>query len=101
MIWKKTKSLFRMNIKSISKSANNGETKMSIKELADKWRLENKRCVGGVIVFFDGDLCGWVNELRDPHLWRPGCIAIDEFGNQFKSVGGTAESGSHDWLEIT
>lgn len=35
---------------------------------------------GGVVVLFGGEVQGWVNTLRDPGHWRPGCIAVDEKG---------------------
>ncbi len=38
---------------------------------------------GGVVVFFDGEVQGWVNKLRNPEHWQPGCIAVDEHGRMW------------------
>lgn len=66
---------------------------------AAKYRLE-RQLAGGVVVFFDGELNGWMNQLRDPQTWRPGCIALDEQGNQWKSVGGNDYDGAREWVPV-
>ncbi|MEM5403929.1 MULTISPECIES: hypothetical protein [Paraburkholderia] len=41
---------------------------------------------GGVVVFFQGEVQGWVNQLRNPEHWQPGCIAVDEQGAIWNAV---------------
>ncbi len=53
---------------------------------------------GGVIVIFDGLPQGWVNELRNPETWRPGCIAVDETGHSWIAVGGNDQDGASKWM---
>ena len=55
---------------------------------------------GGVFVFPDGEYQGWMNELRDPHKWIPGCIAVDESGRMCESIGGNDQDGAETWQEI-
>lgn len=54
---------------------------MGMKNLAREWR-ENQGYVGkgGVIIIFQDNVQGWVNELSDPQSWIPGCIAVDDEG---------------------
>lgn len=70
-----------------------------ITNIANDYRNEIGRC-GGVVVVFNGTVSGWVNELRNPEEWRPGCIAVDSVGNQFKAVGGNEYDGSEHWKKI-
>ncbi|BBO73138.1 hypothetical protein DSCW_05550 [Desulfosarcina widdelii] len=51
----------------------------------------------GVVIFFGGKPSSWVNELRSPDHWEPGCIAIDEHGRQWKTVGGNNQDGARTW----
>lgn len=74
---------------------------MTTINLAEKWRAEKGYIgKGGVIVIHDGIVNSWVNELRDPEHWAPGCIAIDEEGNQWIATGGDRQSGSERWEPV-
>lgn len=55
---------------------------------------------GGVFVFLNSECQGWMNELRDPHKWIPGCIAVDESGRMWESIGGNDQDGAETWQEI-
>ncbi|MGF6575087.1 hypothetical protein ABH945_007216 [Paraburkholderia sp. GAS333] len=44
---------------------------------------------GGVVVFFQGEVQGWVNQLRNPEHWQPGCIAVDEQGRTWTTIAGS------------
>ncbi len=68
-------------------------------KIADNYRNETGRC-GGVVVVHDGEVSGWVNELRNPESWVPGCVAVDSDGNQFKAVGGNDYDGADYWENI-
>ena len=53
---------------------------------------------GGVFVFHMNEYQGWMNELKDPHKWVPGSVAVDESGNQWKAFGGNARNGAEKWI---
>jgi hypothetical protein len=75
---------------------------MDLNLLAQSWRTEKGYAGrGGVIVIFNGVVNSWVNELRDPDHWSPGCIAIDESGNQWMSVGGDMRHGASRWEPVS
>lgn len=68
-------------------------------QAAQEWRARHGYAVrGGVIVVFDGIAQGWVNELRDPDAWRPGCVAVDEIGNSWLAIGGNDQDGASTWM---
>lgn len=53
---------------------------------------------GGVVVFFRGEVQGWVNRLRNPDHWQPGCIAVDEQGHMWTTLAGNERAGALMWL---
>jgi hypothetical protein len=53
---------------------------------------------GGVVVLFAGEVQSWVNELRNPENWEPGCVAVDENGNSWTTAAGTASTGALMWI---
>lgn len=53
---------------------------------------------GSVVVVFDGIAQGWVNALRDPESWRPGCVAVDETGCSWLAIGGNDQDGALTWM---
>lgn len=64
---------------------------------ATAWRANRTDLVGGVIVFHGHELQGWVNQLRNPEHWMPGCIAIDTDGHQYRATGGDVYNGAERW----
>lgn len=75
---------------------------MDRQQRAHQWREKmGYTGKGGVIVFWHGELQGWVNELRDPESWQPGCIAIDERGRQWEATGGDNYNGATNWCNLT
>ncbi len=71
---------------------------MNPTDVAAAWRTEKGYTgKGGVIVIYDGVVNSWVTELRDPDHWAPGCIAIDESGNQWIAKGGNRQHGADRW----
>ena len=67
-------------------------------EQALKWREQNGYTGrGGVVVIFEGKVQGWVNRLRDPYHWQPGCVAIDEEGHCWHARGGNSQNGAIVW----
>ena len=53
---------------------------------------------GGIIVLFDGEVQSWVNQLRNPEHWQPGCIAVDEEGKSWSTIAGNQRDGALMWL---
>lgn len=53
---------------------------------------------GGVVVLYNGEGQSWVNELRNPEEWRPGCVAVDEAGNTWTAVAGDEQNGATMWM---
>lgn len=53
---------------------------------------------GGVVVVFDGEVQSWVDKLRNPDHWQPGCVAVDETGKSWTTVAGTEQDGALMWL---
>jgi hypothetical protein len=49
---------------------------------------------GGVVVFFQGEIKGWVNELRNAEHWQPGCMAVDEKGLTWTTFAGSERDGA-------
>ncbi len=69
-----------------------------IHKLANEWRQDWGYVEkGGVVILFNNEVQGWSDELRDPNLWVPGCIACDSDGNQFLAVGGNNSDGAERW----
>lgn len=68
---------------------------------AQSWRSEYE-CTGrgGVIVIHDGLVQGWVNSLRNPDHWMPGCIAVSEEGQIWIAEGGNDYDGAKAWRAI-
>lgn len=51
----------------------------------------------GVIVFFGGNVQGWVDGLHNPEHWRPGSIAVNELGDSWVATGGNEQNGAKSW----
>ena len=54
----------------------------------------------GIVIVYMGEVGGWMNELRDPQKWCPGCVAIDTEGNQWRATGGDDYNGAKIWEQI-
>lgn len=54
----------------------------------------------GVVVIFKGQAAGWMDSLRDPQGWEPGCFAVDADGNQWQAAGGDSYSGAEAWQPL-
>lgn len=66
--------------------------------LAATWRQENGYAnENGVIVISCGQVQGWVDRLRNPDHWQPGCIAVNEVGEVFIATGGNIDAGAECW----
>ncbi len=70
----------------------------TLNRLAKDWREAHSYTgKGGVIVIYINEVQGWVNELRDPQDWQPGCIAITEDGACYEATGGNSHNGAERW----
>src|SRR5690554_1682631 len=65
--------------------------------LASDYMADRPRLRGGVVIVFRGQCSGWMNELRNPERWEPGCFAVDRRGNQYLSIGGDSQNGATSW----
>jgi hypothetical protein len=68
-------------------------------DTAKRFREEFNKA-GGVVVIFENEVTGWMNELRDPQHWMPGCIAVDVDGNTWLATGGNDTDGATHWDSI-
>ena len=72
---------------------------MTLQEQAATWRdINGYTGKGGVIVIYQGEVQGWVNELRNPEHWVSGCTAIDERGRTWTAIAGDDNNGALLWL---
>ncbi|SEG15794.1 hypothetical protein [Marinobacterium lutimaris] len=61
---------------------------MNLIERARYYREQHNHPDGVIIIAHGTEYAGWMNELRNPEMWTPGCIAIDPEGNQWEATGG-------------
>ena len=67
--------------------------------LASRWRQESKR-TGGLVVVYRGDVQGWIDTLRDPQNWMPGCVAVDDSSRCWQTIAGDEAHGALMWIQI-
>jgi hypothetical protein len=72
---------------------------VTVFETARRWREENGYVgPGGMVVLLGDEVQSWVNTLRNPEHWQPGCVAIDEEGRTWTTVVGSERHGALMWL---
>ncbi len=70
-----------------------------IRKYIKNWRdAEGRR--GGVVLVYNGDIAGWMDKLRDPGHWCPGCLAFSERGGVWRAEGGNDYEGAHVWVVV-
>lgn len=76
-------------------AVNNGDLRV----LAQAYRRQNKGIIGdgGYVIFHEGEAVGWKHFLERPESQEPGCIAMDESGNQWIAAGGNTYNGALRW----
>ena len=68
---------------------------------AQEWRIINGYVdKAGVVVIFNGEVQGWVNELRNPEHWVSGCVAVNEHGEIWQTIAGNSDDGALMWLLV-
>lgn len=69
-------------------------------EKSIRWRKDNNRESGGVVIVFEGEVEGWSNELRNPAHWQPGCVAVEVNGACWIATGGNEYHGAERWEPV-
>ena len=71
---------------------------MTNQEIANKYRREKGYIGrGGFIIIFNGIVIAETDNLRVALPFVPGCIAIDECGNEWVTAGGDDDRGADRW----
>lgn len=52
----------------------------------------------GAIVMHGAAFSGWMNCLRDPGHWVPGCVAVLPDGSAYVARGGNDYDGAQQWV---
>ena len=70
--------------------------------LAQAWRDDRPQLAGtGFVVVCNDQSCGWINVIRNPECWAPGCIAVGTNGDLWQAMGGNDYDGAARWERIT
>lgn len=70
-------------------------------DVANEWRRSRGQNRGFVVVCRGGhEVAGWMDELRPPVSWIPGCWAVDIDNNLWIARGGNDYEGARDWVRI-
>jgi len=51
----------------------------------------------GVVILRSGMVSGWMDCLRSPENWIPGCLAVDTDGKIWIAEGGNYRDGAERW----
>lgn len=70
----------------------------SLRETADRWRVNNPNHPGGVVLIWQGTVYGWKDCLRDASHEQPGAFAVDDAGHVFVAEGGNEYDGAKCWV---
>lgn len=54
----------------------------------------------GLVIVFDFEAVGWINELRDPSGWEPGVLAVATDGEIHEARGGNVQEGAQRWERV-
>ena len=66
--------------------------------MAEQYRLNVPHNLkDGVVVIYKKKVVGWMNKIKDPHVWKPGCFAVNKAGRIWVSVGGSQDEGAESW----
>lgn len=68
--------------------------------IASEYAAESGRR-NGVVIIYNGQVAGWVDKLRDPHHWCPGCFGVIQ-GNDHVYIahGGDDINGAKSWVPV-
>lgn len=66
---------------------------------AREWR-EQEGHSGGVVVIYNGEVAGWMDRLRDPEHWCPGCLAVSKRGGVWRAHHGDDYTGAREWVRV-
>ncbi|MDZ5605327.1 antirestriction protein ArdR [Pseudomonas sp. RP23018S] len=72
----------------------------ALRATSAKWREGNQEYCGGIVLMWEWDVYGWMNELRDPASERPGVYGVDKDGLIFRAEGGDDYNGAKTWVAV-
>tara|TARA_R110000772_G_scaffold58539_1_gene132488 strand:+ start:17191 stop:17802 length:612 start_codon:yes stop_codon:yes gene_type:complete len=74
----------------------------TIQAVAQAYRKEIPHIAIGGVVIVDQEhqAAGWMNRLRDPQGWEPGCTAVDASGSIWLAVDGDCVAGAQRWEQV-
>ena len=52
----------------------------------------------GAVVMYGNEFSGWMDRLRDPNHWMPGCVAVLDDGSAYVARGGNDYDGAQEWV---
>lgn len=52
----------------------------------------------GAVVMYGNKFSGWMDRLRDPNHWMPGCVAVLDDGSAYVARGGNDYDGAQEWV---
>ncbi len=72
------------------------------KDLANEWRRSRGDLTRGLVIVCPGgfEVAGWMDSLRAPLSWVPGCLAVDIDNNVWIAKGGNDYDGARSWAPI-
>ena len=78
-----------------------GERFKRAKAVAKRYFTETNKDYGCAVVNKQGLVAGWMDMLRSPNHWEPGCIAVMDDGTCYVARGGDAYHGADLWDRVS
>ncbi|MFT0140798.1 hypothetical protein ACEK07_46660 [Alcanivoracaceae bacterium MT1] len=71
------------------------------RDSANEWRC-TRFCYHGLVIVCPGghEVAGWMDTLRVPKSWVPGCMAVDIDNNMWIATGGNDYDGAREWQRL-
>lgn len=78
------------------------QNRLAIAAAADRYRQEMPHLAGRGVVIVNTfhEAAGWMDRLRDPQGWEPGCAAVDVSGSIWVALDGDSYNGAQRWEQI-
>lgn len=70
-------------------------------QIATAFRAQKKCPKEGFVIIYNNQAVSWMSTLHDPARQSPGCIAINNAGEQWIATGGDDYHGAREWNIIT
>ena len=65
-------------------------------KLSEDFRKREK-LEDGAVVIVEGKPVGWIDQIRDPHTWQLGAIAVTKEGELWEAIGCPNEKVAIAW----